>query len=294
MYQQIYNHTNESFKQLFDASLKIYPCSYNPTSDLTELPGRKEGTVRCHLPLEAKALRFFTYCQENGKCGKILTSDYRMETFTTPQIPLLGFVTVDAKVYIDDILVGSATAGQSCDISNSADMDNVIQYTSGLAKSRALSNAGFGVVGGTDVDASLGAIPSGANQPTTMGTDPAGNPTAPIGNGSPGFQNYGSQNSTGYTPAPGVSYPSAAAPAGDPSQVNLFQQLGGQIDPLTQAKTMPYPLNGQYKGQSLGSLNTRTLEFLANKATNDPIIEAAVQAARLVLADRAKASGKAR
>lgn len=294
MYQQIYNHTNESFKQLFDASLKVYPCSYNPTSDLTELPGRKEGTVRCHLPLEAKALRFFMYCQENGKCGKILTSDYRMETFTTPQTPLLGFVTVDAKVYIDDMLVGSATAGQSCDISNFSELDNVIQYTSGLAKSRALSNAGFGIVGGTDVDASLAALPIGANQPTVIVTDPSSNPAVPTGNMSAGFQNYGLQNSSGYVPAPSVNGPSAPAPTGDPSQVNLFQQLGGQVDPLTQAKTMPYPLNGQYKGQSLGSLNTRTLQFLANKATNDPALEAAVQAARLVLADREKASGKAR
>lgn len=300
MYSQIYNCTTDSFKQIFQTSLQVHKCSYDPTNDLRELPGNNDNTLRCHLPLEAKALLFFMHCQENGKTGKIITSDYQMQTFTTPQIPLMGFITVQADVYIDDMLVGSAIAGQSCDISNTADMDNVIQYTSGLAKSRALTNAGFGIVGGTDVDASLYASQNGASLPFTMGNNTAGNVAPSQGTTPPNSAGYAPTNpgtANGFAPGNSYQQPNAGhnpAPAGDPSQVNLFQQLGGQVDALTQAKTMTYPLTGYYQGKTLGSLNTRALEALANKATNDPAINAAVQAARLILEDRNKANGKAK
>lgn len=294
MHETIYNHTNDSFKRIFAKSLKVHQCSYDPTLDLKEFPESNPGTVRCHLPLEAKALMFFQYCEEQGKVGRIITSDYKMETFTTPQSGLLCFVTVKADIYIDNLLAGSAVAGQCCDIGSTASMDTVIQFTSGLAKSRALSNAGFGIVSGTDVDASLVADPSNSNVSYTVGMNTVGNviPTQGMDPAAAATSAMPTQNNGWVNPGQANGYNPNPASATEPSQVNLFQQLGGQMDALTQAKAMPYPLSGQYQGNALGSIPTRTLEFLANKATTDPRVEAAVQAARLILADRNKANGK--
>lgn len=302
MNESIYNVTSDGFKRMFKESLQVHPNTYDPTLDLRENPGDTPDKVRCYLPLEAKALRFFTFCEENGKQGKIYTSNYHMETFSTAEQGLLAFVTVNADVYIDDSLVGSAAAGQCCRIGDfSNPLDRIVQVASGLAKSRALSNAGFGVVDGTDVDSSaLPASQNGAyNYAPATSVNPAGYmpsnqgyiPPNPAQNApSSGTSTAASMPNHGY----GQPVQSSAVPGAAQGQIDMFHQLGGQNDPLTQAKTMLYPLAGNYQGQTLGSLNTRTLEFLANKATNDPAVEAAVQAAKLILQDRNKANGKAK
>lgn len=266
------NMVPESFNHLFQASLQIHPCSYDPTSDLKPFPGNDENSLRCIMPLESKATRFYLYCEEHQKTGRILTSDYHIDTYSTPE-GLTGFATVTAQVYIDDTLVGSAVAGQSFLIGNHKEMDCVLQMASGLAKSRALTNAGFGTVSGTDLDSSSTVPNPNMSVPTNFNP---GNVQAPAGS-----------TANNFVPPP--------APIADPAQQDMqaaFAQLGGQNDPLTQAKATPYPLSGYYQGKALGSLKTYILERFVSQPTN-PNIAAAQDAARLILEERRNSSGSA-
>lgn len=293
MNENIYEVTADGFKRIFQESLSVHPSSYDPTQDLRELPTDKTGTVRCHLPLEAKALRFFRYCEENNKLGRICTSNYRIDPFTTAEAGLVIFVSATAEVYIDDILVGSAAAGQACRVSDGGDIDNIIQFTSGNAKSRALTNAGFGIVSGTDVDATLRPVSGNAPMPFIVGpSDPTAGFQPSVQGGYPPNPAANAMPTVAYQPpatVPNIGNPNAVQT--DP-QVNLFQQLGGQNDALTQAKTLPYPLSGYYQGKTLGSLNTKTLESFVSKPHSDPTVVTAQNAAKLILEDRKKANGK--
>ena len=271
--------TQASKQQLTD-SLKIRPCSYNPSEQL-ELVTNPDGSMVIILPLSCKRLWFFTYCQENGKQGKTQVEHSEVTVNNG-----LGFITSKASVYIDDVMIADGAAGLAVDLNNMADMSNCIQSVTGMALSKALSNAGFGTVDRFYVDQIP--IPCGdsnaahnAPLPFTYQETPA-----PIQQGTPCTN-----------AAPPASSP-AAMPSANPAApqtASLFEMLGGVPDALAQAKSMVYPLRGKCSGMMLGSMKSNELEYFLKQHGNTatPQIAAAANAARLILEERQKQSGKA-
>lgn len=102
---------------------------------------REDGSVAAFISSDSKSILFYDDCAKNGKTGRIINDEVAFHPFGP------DFVLVEAKayIYIDDVLKGSAVAGQMFQV-GSPDMDRVVQFASGLAKTRALSNAGYGVV----------------------------------------------------------------------------------------------------------------------------------------------------
>lgn len=239
----------EAIQAAFDKSLEVYPCSYKPIPRLVD--GYTEGTQRCQLPLEDKALMFYTYCKEAGYQGRIDTSDYTVNTYNTPN-GVVVYATVTANVYMSGTLVGSAVAGQSCYLGNIQELDSLIQFASGVAKSRALSNAGFGIVSGSDFDATGG---QNGNQ-----TPPAGNLYgAPAGdcqqNGAPGYNQYHGTNQEKPPTGQHISKPAPGGYIPDPPADCTQQTISGMDeDPLAKAKAVVIDINGYYKGQRMGDL----------------------------------------
>ncbi len=125
-------------KEAFDYSKDLTESQYTPPLiDNFEA----DGTRTVYVSVDSKALLFFDYCKRNNLNGRIVNDEVLLH-------PMGDFVLVEAKayVYIEDVMKGSGAAGQSFQIGQVADMDFAIQSACGLAKSRALSNAGFGIV----------------------------------------------------------------------------------------------------------------------------------------------------
>lgn len=141
------------WKQLFDAAREVRPCSFNPTPYLKATDATETHGPNIFLPLEAKRTWFYAYCKETGAKGKILVSAPMIQFDLCNNSNLrFGFVSSNCDVFLDGEIVGNATAGLAFSIDNLTDMSNAIQTVTGTAQSRALSNAGFGAVSGTDME----------------------------------------------------------------------------------------------------------------------------------------------
>lgn len=123
---------------------------------------RTDGSVAAFISADNKAIMFFDECKRTGKCGKIINDDVTFHSFGAD----LVMVQAKASIFVDDILKGTAVAGQVFRIGDVEVMDRVVQYASGLAKSRALTNAGYGVVSAVTIPAPSGSLdPAGSGQP---------------------------------------------------------------------------------------------------------------------------------
>ena len=130
-----------------------------------------DGLPSVYVSGDSKALMFFDYCRKKGLNGRIINDEVQLHLMGE-----FGLVAAKAYVYIGDMLLGSGAAGQTFKVGNIPEMDCTIQTASGLAKSRALSNAGFGIVSQFKLQPQGGQLP--------VGSIPAGNPPAPA-TGSP-------------------------------------------------------------------------------------------------------------
>lgn len=267
-------------KQQLNDSLKIRHCSYNPSEQL-ELVTNSDGSMVILLPLSCKRLWFFTYCQENGKQGKT-----QVEHSAVTANNGLGFITSKASVFIDDVMIADGAAGLAVDLNNIADMSNCIQSVTGMALSKALSNAGFGTVDRFYVDQ----IPTPCGDSNAAQNAPLPftyqEPAAPVQQGMP------CTNAAPQVPTQDVM-PGTNAVAS--TTAPLFEMLGGVPDALAQAKSTVYPLRGKCSGMMLGSMKSNELEYFLRQHGNSttPQIAAAANAARLILEERQKQSGKA-
>jgi hypothetical protein len=140
------------WKALFDAAKNIRPCSFDPSAYL--VPGDVvEGRApSVYLPLDAKRVWFHTYCNEQGVKGTIINEEPNIRCdLVHSNGAKIGFITCNCNIIIDDVVVANATAGQAVFVDNLGDLTMAVQNCSGSAQSRALSNAGFGAVSGTDL-----------------------------------------------------------------------------------------------------------------------------------------------
>lgn len=265
-----------AFTEMLAKSLEVRPCSYNPMEHLELYTDAMGAATSVGLPLPCKRLWFETYCREQNPplSRKITTEllDKEFRVIETPNGPRF-FIMAKADVYIEDNLAGTGYAGY-CFPQDEASVSNAIQTVTGMALSKALSNAGFGVV-------DRGDLISGNPAPSGDGSSNAGTSAVPFqfGEDSP------SGNAGGSTAA--TTSPMQA------QMHELFAQLGGQDDELTRAKQHIYPLRGYYAGKHMGELNDSALENLLKRDSTDPSVLSAQAAARLILEDRKKASGKA-
>lgn len=157
----------------FAASQRLSGSRYDPMPNL-QYSENADGAVSYYISADDKALMFYDYCVSNNIVGRIINDEITMH-------PMGEYVLVEAKAYVyqGEILKGTGVAGQTFRVGEVADMDRVIQFASGLAKSRALTNAGYGIISRTDVATpSLNpAQPSGS--PPQENRQPA--PPAPAG-----------------------------------------------------------------------------------------------------------------
>lgn len=269
----------EVIQKAFSKSLEVYPSSYKP--ELRVVDGYYPGTVRCNLPLEEKAMLFHAYCYENKKVGTITTSNVSMQQFALTNGAQLLFVTVTADVLIDDKMVGSAVAGQQCFLDNFHDMDSIVQYASGIAKSRALSNAGFGIISGSDFDAS-GAEQNSSGLTPGMQTPPTQQPVT--SNHSVPASTDASKNVAGNASAAQQKPAQGKTPPPVSPQPNAQMTIPGTMppsaDPVEAAKNVICDMRGpDVNGKRMGDIltaNPKKIIYIAETwKGNGPVKEAA-------------------
>ena len=142
----------QEWMALFKAGNSIRPCSFDPTPFLRPGDVVEGRAPSVHLPLDAKRVWFHTYCNEQGVKGYILCGEPKINfDLTHSNGAKIGFVTCDCNIVIDDVVVANACAGLAVFVDNITDLSMAIQNCSGTAQSRALSNAGFGAVSGTEL-----------------------------------------------------------------------------------------------------------------------------------------------
>lgn len=236
-------NTPQEWLALFEDAKKVRPCSFNPTPYLKTTDATETRGPNVFLPLEAKRTWFYTYCQENGMKGMILVSDpvINFELSNNSNFRF-GFVSGKCNVLLNGDVIGSATAGLAFSIDNLVEMSNVIQNVTGTAQSRALSNAGFGAVSGTDMEVTpdpSGYSHSGDDLPYKT---PAGF-TAP-----------------GNTSAPANALPAPFAPPA-PQMGNMqqkFMEISGQtqLSEVDKAKALVITFNCKDTGKTMGDILT--------------------------------------
>ena len=258
----------EKFVSIFRESVKIHSCGFDPEPYLEDIPAdiNRGTSPSCYLPVAAKRAWFYSYCEKNQKVGQIIPNiDIRFDMECGNGVKM-GYAVGTCDVYIDGVIRGSAQAGQSFRLDSEYQLDNVIQGVTGLAQSKALTNAGFGIVSGTDLE-----IPGASGLPGSF-AQPA----------TPGMETTSRANDVTPTPpaAPSCATNTAAAP----------QQ--GAVDDLQAAKSVMWPFSGPYGGKTLGELlavKPDKIEYLALKwQGSSPAKDAAMR----LLPDALKAMGK--
>ena len=283
-----------AFVEMLEKSLAVRPCSYKPLEHLELNVDVMGAATSVSLPLSCKRLWFETYCREQDpplsrKITTELLNEGKFLEIDTPNGPRF-FLQASSEVYIEGEVVGTGLAGY-CFPKDEASISNAIQTVTGRALSKALSNAGFGVVDRGELDSGSAPAPNPGPAPQNVGSTEGlpfhvGENSAPPAN----------STSPAPAPAPAAPVPENNAPASEQQMEmqNLFAQLGGVNDELTRAKQVPYPLRSyKYAGKKMGELPESALESLLTKESTDPKIVAAKAAAKLILEDRKKYSGKA-
>lgn len=239
-------NTPQEWLTMFEDAKKVRPCSFNPTPYLKTSDATETRGPNVFLPLEAKRTWFYTYCHETGAKGKILVSDPSI-TFDLSNNSnyRFGFVSSKCDIILDGEIVGNATAGLAFSIDNFGEMSNAIQNVTGTAQSRALSNAGFGAVSGTDMEVS-------GNQQENEYSDKDLPFTLPATPPAPTCTNV-------HTASSG----SAVSPTLSKSEPNkslqqTFQDLSGQttLSPVEMAKATVISFNCKDTGKTMGDILT--------------------------------------
>lgn len=252
-------------KEAFDAfnfNRSLLQGNFEPT-----LQGevREDGTCALFLSADSKAAMFYSDCQARGVVGRIINDEVTFSQFN-------DFVIVTAKcyIYVDDVLRGTGVAGQVFQIGQSIIMDRVVQYASGLAKSRALSSAGFGVISSVNVPApekpnpEPAGDPADSEMPFTM-SDPAP-AVAPV-----------------QTPATNVIPVSQPAPNTIPAQ-----QVSANEDPTMAARNVYWPKYRQTLGELLAG-NPGAIIWAAETMTQGGDLK---EAAKLLYPEACRLTGK--
>lgn len=147
----------EESKKAFEWNQRLAQSAYQPPM---QVEMRADGSLAIFISADTKAVLFFDACQKAGKEGRIINDDVTFNQFGD-----MVMVQSKAYVYIDDVLKGTGVAGQCFRIGAESDMDLVVQYASGLAKSRALTNAGYGVVSSITIPGNSPALPCSNDSP---------------------------------------------------------------------------------------------------------------------------------
>lgn len=244
----------------FAWNTRLVDSDYQP---LIQAESRADGSVSAFITTDAKAILFFDDCKRNGKIGRIIDDEVTLT-------PLGEYVLVQAKayIYIDDVLKGTAVAGQTFQIGNVGEMDQCIQMASGIARSRALTNAGYGVVSGVTIPAPGGPAPAD-NQPLPFET--ANLPAAPTFNGQPVQNNIPVQ-----TAVPG------AAP-------QMPSNVPNPNDPAVWAKNVFWAAKKNHMGSILAT-SPKDIKWVAESMSTDCEVR---QAARILYPEACRMLGVA-
>lgn len=136
--------TPASERERFEASLTIRKC-HDFTPKLHATAGYESGTLRSAITCEDRVIWFHAYCQEKGISGRIEDDFFELKHFINPITNAgIALATAKATIYLNDTVVATAVATQSCDLYNSKELGTIIASASTVAKNRALANAGFG------------------------------------------------------------------------------------------------------------------------------------------------------
>ena len=263
------------FKEMVAMSGQVRQCKIQPDTLLTQ-ESNSDGTVVSYLPYQAKALWFGLWCAETGKTGWIDDSDVTIQ----PVSDSVAMATVKATVYIDDQVMGRAVGSKAFFLNDVAGISAVVQAAGTVAKSRALSNAGFGVVSSSKPEEPPVPLPE-----YLLGQQGSPKPGEPVSqmpvnpDPAPNYGNYAPMDAP-MAPVPGPAAPNLGGYAPAP-QMPVNPAPAGPVpgmDPVTIAKQTVYPGRGIYSGKTLGAIlasSPRQILWIADKYPNPAVKEAA-------------------
>jgi hypothetical protein len=249
--------------EAFGWNNKLVNSSYEP---MIQAEQRNDGSVSAFITTESKAILFFEDCKANGKVGRIINDEVTMTPFGDYVL-----VLAKASVCVDDVVKGTAVAGQTFQVGNVAEMDQCVQFASGIARSRALTNAGYGVVSGITIPA-----PNGTpGDPASAGSPELPFRTDNLPGAATGIPASGAAGATyaGY-PVPGVP-----ATAGNPAPGPVVSPSGDApipVDHIGWAKNVFWPTKGKTMGELL-AMSPKLIKWAAeNISEKNDIRRAAV------------------
>ena len=292
-------------------ALELRMCAFNPEWAFQVNVNYNNFTYDVVMRPEAKALWFQTWCSEQGHVGQLECQTEKIEVIGDKLI-----VVANAKVFIDMQLVSSDVASRVEMLSNPAGLDSAVQMAASYAKSRALSNAGFGAccskydipfepdnTGVPAGDAPLPfTMPAGSwDQPSVPAPLPQQYANGPmpgsaynavpngIPNGAPNGMPQGYQCGM---PGMGGSYPNP----GYGQQPAVQSQPANGMAPVTQdpviaAKAMVWTGSGENQGKTLGEIlatQPNLIIWMAGKAKDASL----KKAAQMLLPEANAACGK--
>lgn len=273
----------KEIQETYEKSLELYPNSiYKPKLHVTS--GYSPGTLRGFNYSEEKLMRYHGYCFQNNKRVRIDTYEVEREyrDVQAPGSPVRTMVIVTgfASVSIDDYIVSKAAASQVCFLDDISAMDSIVQLTLGMAKSNALSNAGFGVYSGPDFEASGAQSQEPPEYP--QGAPRYGVPSGNAGQQAPSNPSAPPQQNPGPAPAghqPGQAMGTAGAQQNPGNQQQVIP--GMTQDPIAAAKAVVCTKNGRTKGMKMGEVlatNPKDIIYMAEQwnRPGDPSKEAAI------------------
>lgn len=254
------------FTSMVKLSGKARPCSIQP-EDLITTETNADGSAFAFLSYQSKALWFWTWCAENGKSGWIDDGDIEVH----PLSESVAMVIAKATIYIDGQYAGHSSGSKAFLTADVESLNAVVQAAATTAKSRALSNAGFGAVCTSKLDDIPQLLPDYLQNPVTQPsitatTMPQAVPAyPPVNPGTP-------------RPAPAMQAPQSM-PVPQPTAVLAPMAQAPALDPVAAAKQIVYPGKGINCGKTLGTIlqtKPKDIKWIAEKYPK-PEIQAAAK-----------------
>ena len=260
-------------------ALALRQCAFRPEGAFQINVNYNANTYDIVMRPEAKALWFQTWCAERAYVGHMECQTEKVEVIGDKLL-----VIASAKVYIDSKLVSSDVGSRAAMLTDPNSLDAAAQMAASYAKGRALSNAGFGACCSkydipipSDNGMNSGSAPSGGETlplPFTMPTGSWDQPSVPqqvpagpvFGQAVNGNQQYGFQGSDPgqQMNIPGVNPGWNGQPA--PAQQPVGNMNPVMQDPIAAAKAMVWPVNGAYRGRTLGEILTIDPKLIIRQA----------------------------
>lgn len=235
----------------FEWNTKLVQSNYMP---MIQAEQRQDGTVSAFITTDSKAILFFEDCKAADKIGRIINDEVTLTPFGEYVL-----VLAKASVCVDDVVKGTAVAGQTFRIGCVEEMDQCVQFASGIARSRALTNAGYGVVSGVT-------IPAPGGSPATEGAAP-GSP-ATVGNAALPFQ---TDNLPGVATGNLASLPTGSTFTGNPASGSFVPPPGGTPFPndlSVWAKNVNWPTKRKTMGELL-AMSPKDIKWAAENMRED-------------------------